>query len=76
MTSSNTTVGAAVSGTGIGPRCWEEIIGIAKVYVTRVGAGPFPTELFDQVGALIAERGHEVEQHQGELGDVVGLTYL
>ena len=65
VTSSNTTVGAAVSGTGIGPRCLEEIIGIAKVYVTRVGAGPFPTELFDQLGSLIAERGHEVGATSG-----------
>jgi len=59
VTSSNTTAGAAATGTGFGPRYFDEIIGVAKAYVTRVGAGPFPTELTDEIGKKIAERGHE-----------------
>ncbi len=59
VTSSNTTAGAASTGTGIGVRCFDEVLGVAKAYVTRVGAGPFVTELFDDVGAKLAEIGHE-----------------
>lgn len=59
VTSSNTTAGAVGTGTGFGPRYIDDVFGITKAYVTRVGAGPFPTELKDQVGALIAERGKE-----------------
>lgn len=59
VTSSNTTAGAAATGSGFGPKFIENIIGISKTYTTRVGAGPFPTELTDDVGKLIAEKGQE-----------------
>lgn len=59
VTSSNTTAGAACTGTGFGPLYLDYVLGITKAYTTRVGSGPFPTELFDDVGAGIAERGHE-----------------
>ena len=59
VTSSNTTAGAASTGAGVGVRCFDEVLGVAKAYVTRVGAGPFVTELFDDVGAKLAEIGHE-----------------
>ncbi len=59
VTSSNTVAGAASVGTGVGPRHFESILGITKAYTTRVGAGPFPTELFDETGKKIAERGNE-----------------
>lgn len=59
VTSSNTTAGAVASGTGFGPRFIDEVYGVTKVYVTRVGSGPFPTELHDDDGAMMAERGHE-----------------
>ena len=59
VTSSNTTAGGAAAGSGLGPRCLHEVIGIVKAYATRVGAGPFPTELFDANGAHLAKVGHE-----------------
>lgn len=59
VTSSNTTAGAASVGTGFGPRHLNYILGITKAYTTRVGSGPFPTELHDEVGKNIQERGHE-----------------
>ena len=59
VTSSNTTAGAASTGTGVGVRNFDTVLGVAKAYVTRVGAGPFVTELFDDVGAKLAEIGHE-----------------
>ena len=59
VTSSNTTAGAVSTGTGIGPRYINEVLGVSKAYVTRVGAGPFPTELHDEIGALIAKGGNE-----------------
>jgi len=59
VTSSNTTACYAGTGTGIGPRVFDEVIGIVKAYTTRVGAGPFPTELFDATGAQLAEVGRE-----------------
>ncbi|MDJ0870633.1 MAG: adenylosuccinate synthase [Gammaproteobacteria bacterium] len=59
VTSSNTTAGGAATGSGVGPRSFDHILGITKAYTTRVGAGPFPTELFDKIGAHLAERGHE-----------------
>ena len=60
VTSSNTTAGGAAFGTGFGPRYLDYILGTTKAYATRVGSGPFPTELFDEVGARLAERGGEV----------------
>ena len=50
-------------GAGIGPLYIKEAIGIIKAYTTRVGAGPFPTELFDEDGELIRQRGHEYREH-------------
>ncbi len=59
VTSSNTTIGAALSGAGISPRSINRTIGVMKAYFTRVGNGPFPTELHDEIGDFIRERGHE-----------------
>jgi adenylosuccinate synthase len=59
VTSSNTTAGFAATGTGIGPRAFDHVLGIVKAYTTRVGAGPFPTELFDQTGEYLQRVGHE-----------------
>jgi adenylosuccinate synthase len=59
VTSSNTTAGGASTGTGLGPRAFDYVLGIVKAYTTRVGAGPFPTELFDESGEHLARVGHE-----------------
>jgi adenylosuccinate synthase len=59
VTSSNPVAGGACTGGGIGPLQVDEVIGVMKAYSTRVGAGPYPTELHDEIGAGIAERGHE-----------------
>ena len=59
VTSSNTTSGFAASGAGVGPCIFDYVLGITKAYTTRVGAGPFPTELSDEVGRHLAEKGHE-----------------
>ncbi len=59
VTSSTTTAGGAASGSGIGPRHIDYVLGIVKAYTTRVGAGPFPTELFDDDGKHLGEKGHE-----------------
>ena len=59
VTSSNTTAGFAATGTGLGPRAFDYVLGIVKAYTTRVGAGPFPTELFDEYGEHLSRVGHE-----------------
>ncbi len=59
VTSSNTTAGGTSVGSGFGPVYLDYVLGITKAYVTRVGAGPFPTELFDDTGGRLAERGDE-----------------
>jgi len=59
VTSSNTTAGMATTGTGLGPGAVDFVLGIAKAYTTRVGEGPFPTELTDATGQRLGERGHE-----------------
>ena len=59
VTSSNTTAGAIGSGCGVGPLDLDYILGITKAYTTRVGSGPFPTELFDEVGSHLARVGNE-----------------
>ncbi|MGH8161822.1 MAG: adenylosuccinate synthase [Gammaproteobacteria bacterium] len=59
VTSSNTTAGAAATGTGIGPRDIDAVLGVVKAYTTRVGGGPFPTELLDVMGETLARRGKE-----------------
>src|ERR687888_494816 len=65
VTSSNPVAGAACVGAGVGPRDIDEVWGVAKAYTTRVGAGPFPTELHDETGVEIRERG-------GEFGTTTG----
>ena len=59
VTSSNCVAGAACAGAGVGPSLLHYVLGITKAYTTRVGSGPFPTELEDEVGKHLAERGHE-----------------
>ena len=59
VTSSNTVAGQAAIGSGLGPNAIGYVLGITKAYTTRVGEGPFPTELFDDTGRLIGERGRE-----------------
>ncbi len=59
VTSSNCVAGAAAAGAGVGPQMLDYVLGITKAYTTRVGSGPFPTELYDDVGKRIASRGNE-----------------
>jgi adenylosuccinate synthase len=59
VTSSNTTAGGAATGSGFGPRYFDYVLGIVKAYTTRVGSGPFPTELSDAVGEHLATKGNE-----------------
>ncbi len=59
VTSSNTSAGSAASGSGVGPTVFDEVLGIVKAYTTRVGAGPFPTELDCEVGEHLGTKGHE-----------------
>jgi len=65
VTSSNPTAGGACVGTGIGPRDIDRVIGIAKAYLTRVGSGPFPTELHGEQGDMLVELGHEYGTNTG-----------
>jgi adenylosuccinate synthase len=65
VTSSNPTAGGAIVGSGVGPKAIDEIIGVAKAYISRVGTGPFPTELHDDIGDTMIELG-------GEYGTVTG----
>jgi adenylosuccinate synthase len=80
VTSSNPLAGAACVGTGVGPTSIDEVWGIAKAYTTRVGAGPFPSELHDETGELIRERGGEFGTTTGRARrvgwlDLVALRY-
>ncbi|ATA19540.1 adenylosuccinate synthetase [Gibbsiella quercinecans] len=59
VTSSNTTAGGVATGSGLGPRYVDYVLGIVKAYSTRVGAGPFPTELFDETGEYLCKQGNE-----------------
>ncbi len=59
VTSSNTVAAQAATGSGLGPRSVNYVLGITKAYTTRVGGGPFPTELHDEAGRMLGERGHE-----------------
>jgi adenylosuccinate synthase len=65
VTSSNTVAANAATGSGLGPKAIGYVLGIAKAYTTRVGGGPFPTELTDEVGQLIGDRGHEFGTNTG-----------
>jgi adenylosuccinate synthase len=67
VTSSSTVVGNAAAGSGVSPLCLDDVYGVVKAYTTRVGAGPFPTELFDEVGTCVAEKG-------GEFGTTTGRS--
>ncbi len=80
VTSSNTTAAGACTGLGVAPNAIGEVIGIFKAYTTRVGSGPFPTELFDEVGAHIGSVGKEFGATTGRPRrcgwlDLVGLKY-
>jgi len=80
VTSSNPIAGAATVGAGVGPTDIDEVWGIAKAYSTRVGAGPFPTELEDEIGDQLVEQGHEFGTTTGRRRragwmDLVGLRY-
>jgi adenylosuccinate synthase len=80
VTSSNPVAGAATVGAGVGPKDIDEVWGIAKAYATRVGAGPFPTELFDDVGEQMLQRGHEFGTTTGRRRrcgwmDLIALRY-
>jgi adenylosuccinate synthase len=80
VTSSNPLSGAACVGTGVGPKSIDEVWGISKAYTTRVGAGPFPSELHDDMGELIRERGGEFGTTTGRARrtgwlDLVALRY-
>jgi len=80
VTSSNPVAGAAATGIGIGPTRIDEVVGVAKAYVTRVGAGPFPSEMEEPIGAEVREHGQEYgtvtgrERRPGWL-DLVALRY-
>ncbi len=65
VTSSNTVAAAAAAGSGLGPGAIGYVLGIAKAYTTRVGGGPFPTELHDEIGQTIGDRGHEFGTNTG-----------
>ncbi len=80
VTSSNPIAGSACVGAGVGPKDIDEVWGIAKAYATRVGAGPFPTELFDDIGEQMLQRGHEFGTTTGRRRrcgwmDLVALRY-
>jgi adenylosuccinate synthase len=80
VTSSNPIAGAACVGAGVGPKAIDEVWGVAKAYSTRVGEGPFPTELHDEIGRHMLERGHEYGTTTGRQRrcgwiDLVGLRY-
>ena len=76
VTSSNATAGGAATGSGIGPGQFQHVIGIVKAYTTRVGAGPFPTELFDEWGELLRKTGHEYGTTTGRLRRCGCMTHL
>ena len=80
VTSSNPVAGAACVGAGVGPKAIDEVWGVAKAYATRVGEGPFPTELDDDIGRHMLERGHEYGTTTGRQRrcgwlDLVALRY-
>lgn len=80
VTSSSTVAGSACSGIGLGPKEIEKVVGITKAYTTRVGSGPFPTELHDNIGELLQKAGHEFGSTTGRARrcgwlDLVALKY-
>ena len=80
VTSSNPVAGSACVGAGVGPKAIDDVWGVAKAYATRVGEGPFPTELDDDIGRHLLERGHEYGTTTGRQRrcgwlDLVALRY-
>ncbi|MGQ9628488.1 MAG: adenylosuccinate synthase [Anaerolineae bacterium] len=80
VTSSSPAAGGALTGLGLGPKCVERVIGVVKAYQTRVGSGPFPTELHDEIGDRLVEVGHEYGTTTGRRRrtgwlDMVALRY-
>ena len=80
VTSSNPTAGGALIGAGLGPTVIDSVVGVSKAYISRVGSGPFPTELFDEVGEWLVDRGREfgtVTGRRRRCGwlDLVALRY-
>lgn len=80
VTSSNTTAGGACTGAGVGPTRIDKVLGIAKAYTTRVGSGPFPTELKGTIGSLLQTKGQEIGASTGRLRrcgwfDAVAVRY-
>ena len=73
VTSSNTVAASAAIGSGCGPKTINYVLGITKAYTTRVGEGPFPTELKDKIGEEIGIKEKNLEQLQAEKEDVDGL---
>lgn len=76
VTSSNTTAGGVATGSGTGPRYVDYVLGILKAYSTRVGAGPFPTELFDETGEFLCKQGNEFGATTGVVVVPAGWTPL
>ena len=75
VTSSNTTAAGACTGLGVAPRSIGQVIGIFKAYTTRVGSGPFPTELFDEIGETMTQVGREFGATTGAAAVVVGSIW-
>ena len=76
VTSSNTTAAGACTGLGIAPNSIGDVFGIFKAYTTRVGSGPFPTELFDEYGSRMSKVAMNLEQLLEDPDDVAGLILL
>ena len=74
VTSSNTLAGQAAAGSGIAPSAIGFVLGITKAYTTRVGSGPFPTELDDAIGQMLGDRGREFGTSPGGGGAAAGST--
>ena len=71
VTGSNTTAGGVATGSGVGPLYLDYVLGITKAYTTRVAPGPFPTELFDETGNYLGEKGNEFGATTGRASVVV-----
>ena len=76
VTSSNTTAGGVATGSGLGPRYVDYVLGIIKAYSTRVGAGPFPTELFDETGEYLRTKGRSSVRPPDAAAVAAGWTSL
>ena len=74
VTSSNPTAGGACTGTGVGPTRIDSVVGVVKAYTTRVGEGPFPTELLDDMGERLRTEGGETGSPPAGRGAAAGTT--